>query len=69
MPRAADRLERWTAAVATSGATDDDVLEQVRAHLDDDLDTAAAVTAIDRAAGEGRDIAAAAALLGVDLGA
>lgn len=61
MPEAEDRLDAWVAAGKGSGA-----LEQVRAALDDDLDTPAAVAAIDDAAGEGQGVSAAAALLGVD---
>jgi L-cysteine:1D-myo-inositol 2-amino-2-deoxy-alpha-D-glucopyranoside ligase len=41
----------------------------VRLALDDDLDTPAAVAAVDDAAEAGADVTAAAALLGVDLGA
>ena len=43
------------------------MLDTVRHHLDDDLDTPAAVAAIDAAAAGGVDVRAAAALLGVDL--
>jgi L-cysteine:1D-myo-inositol 2-amino-2-deoxy-alpha-D-glucopyranoside ligase len=68
MPAAADRLERWSAAAARPGARPgDEVLEAVRARLDDDLDTPGAVAAIDAAAAEGVDVTAAAALLGVTL--
>ena len=56
MPRAAERLERWRAAGEGDGA-----LEEVRAALDDDLDTPAAVDAIDRAAAAGQGVGAAAA--------
>ncbi|MEY2430759.1 MAG: L-cysteine:1D-myo-inositol 2-amino-2-deoxy-alpha-D-glucopyranoside ligase [Acidimicrobiaceae bacterium] len=62
MPRAAERLERWRAAGDGEGAID-----EVRAALDDDLDTPAAVEAIDRAAAGGQGVSKAAALLGVDL--
>ncbi len=62
MPSAADRLERWLAAGVGDGA-----LEAVRAGLDDDLDTAAAVAAIDDAAEAGHGVSEAALLLGVDL--
>ncbi len=64
MPRAVARLAAWEAA--TTGAAGD-VLDVVRAALDDDLETAAAVAAIDAAASEGQDVSAAAALLGVVL--
>ena len=66
LPAAADRLERW--AVASAAGTDEgSTLAEVRSALDDDLDTPAAVAAIDRAADAGRGVATAAALLGVDL--
>ena len=64
MPAAAERLARWQGAHSRPG---DDVLAAVRAALDDDLDTPVAVAAIDDAAEAGADVAAAAALLGVDL--
>jgi L-cysteine:1D-myo-inositol 2-amino-2-deoxy-alpha-D-glucopyranoside ligase len=70
MPRAAARLDRWLGAVAptaTSGTEGDPVLREVRALLDRDLDTPSALAAIDAAVDAGRDITAAAALLGVDL--
>jgi L-cysteine:1D-myo-inositol 2-amino-2-deoxy-alpha-D-glucopyranoside ligase len=62
MPEAAERLERWRAAGEGTAALDD-----VRAALDADLDTPGAVAAIDRAVRDGGGVAAAAALLGVDL--
>ncbi len=62
MPAAAARLESWRAAGPGEGA-----LVEVRAALDDDLDTPAAVAAIDAAAGHGVGVGAAALLLGVDL--
>jgi L-cysteine:1D-myo-inositol 2-amino-2-deoxy-alpha-D-glucopyranoside ligase len=65
MDRSAERLACWVSA-AVSGAGGD-VLAVVRRHLDNDLDTASAVMAIDEGATGGRDIVAAAALLGVDL--
>ena len=60
MPEAAERLERWRRAGAGDGA-----LEAVRHALDTDLDTPAAVAAIDAAAAAGRGVSAAVALLGV----
>jgi L-cysteine:1D-myo-inositol 2-amino-2-deoxy-alpha-D-glucopyranoside ligase len=64
MPRNAARLAAWQAA----GAGDDgSLLADVRAALDDDLDTPAALALIDGAAAAGRPVGAAAALLGVDL--
>ncbi|MGH9247437.1 MAG: cysteine--tRNA ligase, partial [Acidimicrobiales bacterium] len=62
MPEAADRLEAWQQA-GEGGAA----LDEVRAALDDDLDTPSAVKAIDQAAAEDKGVAEAAALLGVDL--
>jgi L-cysteine:1D-myo-inositol 2-amino-2-deoxy-alpha-D-glucopyranoside ligase len=65
MPRAAERLDRWQAA---AGRDDDPAAkDQVRTALDDDLDTPAAVAAIDAAVAARRDVTAAAALLGVHL--
>ena len=66
MPAAADRLARWQAATATAG-DGDAALDDVRAALDDDLDTPAAVAAVDEAAELGKGVGQAAALLGVDL--
>ena len=67
MPRNAARLTAWQAAHA--GGTDGaGVLDEVRAALDDDLDTPAAIAAIDRGAAAGLDVGAAAGLLGVRLG-
>jgi L-cysteine:1D-myo-inositol 2-amino-2-deoxy-alpha-D-glucopyranoside ligase len=60
---AAARLERWRWAGAGDGA-----LAEVRAALDDDLDTPGALAAIDAAAGAGDGVSAAAALIGVEVG-
>lgn len=46
---------------------EDGVLMSVRDRLDDDLDTPGALLLIDAAAREGRDVRAAAALIGVTL--
>ena len=62
MPASAARLQRWIDAGEGDGA-----LEGVRAALDDDLDTPAAVAAIDAAAASGMGVSRAAALLGVHL--
>ena len=62
MSTADARLKRWLAAGEGDGA-----LSAVRAALDDDLDTPAAVAAIDDAAGSGQGVSAAAMVLGVDL--
>jgi L-cysteine:1D-myo-inositol 2-amino-2-deoxy-alpha-D-glucopyranoside ligase len=68
MPDAEARLAAWTSWSENSGGNADsgeEVLEQVRAALDNDLDTPAAVAAIDAAAAAGHDINKAAMLLGV----
>jgi L-cysteine:1D-myo-inositol 2-amino-2-deoxy-alpha-D-glucopyranoside ligase len=64
MPAAAARLDAWNAAGPGGGA-----LAEVRAALDDDLDTPTAVAAIDAAAAAGQGVGDAAALLGVALDA
>ena len=61
---AAARLDAWRAAGPGSAALDD-----VRAALDDDLDTPTALAAIDDAVSSGRGAGTAAALLGVELAA
>jgi L-cysteine:1D-myo-inositol 2-amino-2-deoxy-alpha-D-glucopyranoside ligase len=66
MPAATDRLARWQSAVGATG-TGDQALDEVRAALDDDLDTPAALAAVDAAAKDGHDVSRAAGLLGVDL--
>ncbi len=66
MPAAAERLEAWQAAADGSSDPAPAVLDQVRACLDNDLDTPSAVAAIDDAASAG-GIQPAAALLGVRL--
>ena len=65
MPESAERLDRWQAAGRAGGPGGQATLEAVRDALDDDLDTPSAVAVIDAAAGRGRDVTAAAALLGV----
>jgi len=62
MPEAAERLERWRA-----GGEGDGALDEVRAALDDDLGTPAAVAAIDEAAAAGKGVSTSAALLGIRL--
>jgi L-cysteine:1D-myo-inositol 2-amino-2-deoxy-alpha-D-glucopyranoside ligase len=62
MPRNGRRLERWCESGKGDAALDD-----VRSALDDDLDTPAAVAAIDAAAAAGHGVGDAAALLGVDV--
>lgn len=66
MPRNHERLTRWKSSVGGSAS---EVLEIVRAALDNDLDTPAALAAIDAASSSGADVSVAAALLGVDLSA
>jgi L-cysteine:1D-myo-inositol 2-amino-2-deoxy-alpha-D-glucopyranoside ligase len=61
-----ERLAAWSAC---AGAGDAGLLDEVRAALDDDLDTPTAVAAIDAVAAGGRAVGDAAALLGVDLDA
>ena len=61
MPDAQRRWERWLAAGEGTGALND-----VRAALDDDLDTPAAIAAIDAAVERGEGVSEAAMLLGVD---
>jgi L-cysteine:1D-myo-inositol 2-amino-2-deoxy-alpha-D-glucopyranoside ligase len=62
LSEAADRLEAWRSAGRGEAA-----LDAVRAALDDDLDTAAAIAAIDQAAAAGSGVSSAAALLGITL--
>ena len=62
MDDAAERLGEWRAAGVGAGA-----LDEVRAHLDDDLDVHAALKVIDAAAASGEGVSAAAGLLGIDL--
>ena len=62
MPEAEERLTAWVAAGAGDAA-----LDEVRIALDEDLDTPAAVAAIDAAAALGLGVSRAAALLGVQL--
>ncbi len=61
VPDATARLARWRAAGPGAGAVD-----EVRRALDTDLDTPAAVVAIDRAVAEGAGVSEAMALLGID---
>ena len=64
MSRNHDRLLAWKASV---GGSSSGLLDDVRACLDDDLNTPAAMAAIDKAAAAGSDVTDSAALLGVDL--
>ncbi|MEX2658959.1 MAG: cysteine--tRNA ligase [Acidimicrobiales bacterium] len=63
MPEAAARLDAWRAAGSGDGG-----LDEVRAALDDDLDTPAALAAVDAAVAAGRGVSRAAGLLGVETG-
>ena len=63
MPDAAARLDRWIAAGPGTGG-----LDEVRACLDDDLDSPGAVQAIDTAFAGGHGVSEAATLLGIDTG-
>ena len=65
--RAARRVSAWRATDAGAGQGSDDVIDEVRAALDADLDTPAALEAIDRAAAADIDVRQAAALLGIAL--
>lgn len=68
MPDAAARLGRWLAAADLYAGTDSaPILGEVRARLDDDLDTGGAVAVIDAGVAGGFDPSPAAALLGVFL--
>jgi L-cysteine:1D-myo-inositol 2-amino-2-deoxy-alpha-D-glucopyranoside ligase len=72
MPIAAARLEAWRKAAAHSGQPvndegDDPALEAVRRALDDDLDTPAALAALDELAGRGVPVDRGAQLLGITL--
>jgi L-cysteine:1D-myo-inositol 2-amino-2-deoxy-alpha-D-glucopyranoside ligase len=62
MPIATARLARWADAGDGDGG-----LDEVRAALDDDLDTPSALAAVDAAVAAGRGVSRAAALLGVEL--
>jgi L-cysteine:1D-myo-inositol 2-amino-2-deoxy-alpha-D-glucopyranoside ligase len=65
MPRAAARLAAWSEG---AGGEDDGLLAEVRAALDEDLDTPVALRLVDEAAASGRGgVRAAASLLGVEL--
>jgi L-cysteine:1D-myo-inositol 2-amino-2-deoxy-alpha-D-glucopyranoside ligase len=61
------RLAAWRAAPADAAAAGDPALDEVRARVDDDLDTPGALAAIDAHARAGRPVARAAALLGITL--
>jgi L-cysteine:1D-myo-inositol 2-amino-2-deoxy-alpha-D-glucopyranoside ligase len=62
LPEAATRLDAWRRSGEGDGA-----LSEVRAALDDDVDSPAALAAVDVAVAGGHGVSEAAALLGVDL--
>jgi L-cysteine:1D-myo-inositol 2-amino-2-deoxy-alpha-D-glucopyranoside ligase len=66
MPRASHRLDLWRRSL---GGAVSSVIDEVRAALDDDLDTPLALAEIDAAALRGEDVSAAASLIGVELSA
>jgi L-cysteine:1D-myo-inositol 2-amino-2-deoxy-alpha-D-glucopyranoside ligase len=63
MPRNAARLAHWL----RGGHRESGVVNEVRDALDDDLDTPAAIAAVDEAAAKGMGVHEAASLLGVQL--
>jgi L-cysteine:1D-myo-inositol 2-amino-2-deoxy-alpha-D-glucopyranoside ligase len=65
LAKAQSRLATWRTSAACSKG--DGAIDDVRAALDDDLDTPRALAAIDAAAQSGHGVATAAALLGVIL--
>ena len=65
MPSSNERLARWK--VSVGGDDDGALIDAVRDALDNDLDTPHACSQIDAAVSEGKDVTAAAALLGIDL--
>lgn len=71
MPAASTQLGSWIEVSESGGQaskpTDSGLLQEVRACLDEDLDTPAAIAVIDAAAQAGHDVGEAASLLGVDL--
>ncbi len=64
MPRNAARLDRW---LGGAGPASEALMKDLRAALDDDLDTATAIAMIDAAAERGEGVRDAAGLLGVVL--
>ena len=64
---ATERLARWRGAPAGSETPRTPALDEVRRHLDDDLDAPGALDALDAAATAGQAVVRGAALLGVEL--
>jgi L-cysteine:1D-myo-inositol 2-amino-2-deoxy-alpha-D-glucopyranoside ligase len=62
LTKAAARVDAWRAAGPGEAALDD-----VRHALDDDLDTPAAIAAVDAAASSGKGVSKAASLLGISV--
>jgi L-cysteine:1D-myo-inositol 2-amino-2-deoxy-alpha-D-glucopyranoside ligase len=63
MPAALERLNIWVSSI--NAPESDDLLREVREHLDNDLDTPSAMLAIDRAVSQGFSAQSAANLLGI----
>jgi L-cysteine:1D-myo-inositol 2-amino-2-deoxy-alpha-D-glucopyranoside ligase len=64
---ATERLARWRGAPAGPETPTTPALDEVRRHLDDDLDAPGALDALDAAATAGQAVVGGAALLGVEL--
>ncbi|MEM9039767.1 MAG: cysteine--tRNA ligase [Actinomycetota bacterium] len=67
MQRSQDRFDRWAVAAASDRTDGAELLDDVRARLDDDLDTPGAFAAIDAGAAAGVDVGPSTSLLGVEL--
>ena len=67
LQEAEQRLALWRRAAGGADGADSDLLDEVRQHLDDDLDVPGALAAVDEAAQAGDAVHAAATLLGVSL--
>jgi L-cysteine:1D-myo-inositol 2-amino-2-deoxy-alpha-D-glucopyranoside ligase len=65
MPVALERLNTWVHSVGSPESPR--LLDEVREHLDNDLDTPSAMNAVDQAIVQGFSAQAAAKLLGIDL--
>lgn len=65
LSRGVSRLNTWRST--QTGLQGDEVLDAVRAHLDNDLDTPSALRTIDEAAQSGVNVTSAASLLGITL--
>ena len=65
MPKAQSRLSTWISSVG--GRPDEGLVDEVRAALDDDLDTPRALVLIDSAIAKGYSARDAASLLGIVL--